>query len=980
MKVDNMSRRGEKIIAVFLVLMLICNFPNAQNRAEDNFSSVFLNDIGGQTYNNVVDLYQDRVGFMWISLFGGGLVRYDGSEYRAFRVDSPNSVRNNYVTGSVQDDFDRLWVGSLGGLDIIDMKTLSNSSLADEFASSTDGSFCSAPVKTNDGSIWYCSRNYIHRVSFRQNGQVASRDSVKCSDTNFDLRLVLSEVDSDSSVWTLLDGYITKVKYNVGRGFQMTNVNRFLYFGEDIHANAIVRDGNKVWIGTDNGLYMIDQATGETSSFFDDKLLSNEITSIAVTADGSVAVGTLSGLNLYNPVRDNFDVCDATVNDYGYRALAGNQVRSLKAVGEDLWVGTDRDGITVLRRKHMNVTDVRHRENDLSSLPDAQILTTFVDSQGRHWVGTSENGFFQREHGTYNYQGFNTRNSGLKHNSVKAMAEDSRGRIWIGTLSGELDVMDPDKPESVSQVPGIPDHIALDDVNDLEYDGINNYMWVASRSGLFYYDITKSTLVKCQENVRICSSIVGDSNDNLWITHSAGILRINMHTRELKAHPLPFFVIAAVFDSHGKLWLGSFDNGLFLYNTETSQLKRFSTSDGLADNRVRGLLPDGEYLWITTENGLSRMNVNNQELRSFSGYDGLPAYSYCSNAVLKNPVSNTLLFGHMRGLTLVWPGNIHPSAKRSVNVSFTEGSCGNDVVPLAYVDKVEMNQKDRVLSAGFADFSYSDASSIQFYTRLYPLEKEWRKVPSNLNSVTYAGLHGGDYKLQLKAEDLSGAVLGETSKDVHVKPYFHNTILFYLLLALFLGLVFYYIDKMRTYSIKKNEIRLQAEVDKQTKQLFEQKLELEKKAEELLEQNRILLKQNEALAGQKMVAHTEVSSGSNAAKDAQFVEKIMETIRGLYKDPDLDVPSFCLAAGMSRTVLNMKIQETFGQSIAQFIRTYRLNVAREILMNSAHGNINISEVAYEIGFSDPKYFTRCFSKEFGTAPSTFLMDQDSSDN
>ena len=56
---------------------------------------------------------------------------------------------------------------------------------------------------------------------------------------------------------------------------------------------------------------------------------------------------------------------------------------------------------------------------------------------------------------------------------------------------------------------------------------------------------------------------------------------------------------------------------------------------------------------------------------------------------------------------------------------------------------------------------------------------------------------------------------------------------------------------------------------------------------------------------------------------------------------------------MSRNMLNEKIQKTFGQSIAQFIRTYRLNVAKEMICNGTNKDMNISEIAYEVGFNDP---------------------------
>jgi AraC-like DNA-binding protein len=68
------------------------------------------------------------------------------------------------------------------------------------------------------------------------------------------------------------------------------------------------------------------------------------------------------------------------------------------------------------------------------------------------------------------------------------------------------------------------------------------------------------------------------------------------------------------------------------------------------------------------------------------------------------------------------------------------------------------------------------------------------------------------------------------------------------------------------------------------------------------------------------------------------------------------------------------MQNLTGQSAGQFIRNYRLNIGRElILRNRVTKNMNISEIAYEIGFNDPKYFTRCFTKHFGVTPSS-LMD------
>lgn len=968
-----MSVKVEKFLLIFILFSLFNTGSKAQERATGSYSSVFISDLGGVTYNDVVDLYQDRSGYIWMSLFGGGLVRYDGTDFCSFRTDTPVPLCNNYTTGSVDDCHGRLWVSSVGGMDVIDLNSLKTSDLSKEILRSTKGRYCTAPVRTSDGAVWYNASNYLYRVSFKSNGDIQSRDSVKCSD-NYDLRLSLAQIEDEPSVWTSIDGYITKVKFTEGRGFQVTNVNRFLYLGDENKATAMVRKENVVWIGTLNGLYALDQSTGEFTLFNEPDIIGNEITSLAVAADGRVAVGTPFGLCIYNEISEKFSFYDSTVDSFGSRSLANNLVRTILAVDDDLWVGTDRDGVSILRKKRMDVAVLRHRENDLRSLPDAPIRSIFVNSKGKQIVGTVENGFFVKEDDSFNFRGYNSRSSDLRHNSVSAIAEDARGRVWIGTLGGELDFIEVSGQADVRPVPGT-EGAGLDDVNALLYDEVNDFMWISTRSGLFYYNISKSELVKCHESIRLCSGLARDREGNLWIAHSEGLTSINLKSRELKTHSLPFYALSVALDTNGTLWVGSFDQGLYTYDRRSGDTHRFSVEQGLCDNRVRGLLPDGEYLWVSTANGLCRINVNSKEIRTFSSFDGLEPYVYCDNAVFRIPTSNVLCFGHMRGATVIWSGSVVPPVMRSARLSFTEGSTGNKTISLAYPDKVEIKQKDRPFIVRFADFSYGDTSSMVFFARLYPLEKEWRKVDGNVKSLRYAGLTGGDYKLQLRAEDLSGNLLGETEKAIHVKPLFHRTFVFYLLLALFVVLVWIYADKLRTHSLKKSEERLQAEVEKQTKLLNEQKIQLEKKAEELTEQNKILLKQNEALAGHKIVASTESAAGSSN-RDSKFVDKVMETIRGLYKDPDLDVQTFCEAIGMSRSVLNTKIQDAFGQSIAQFVRTYRLNVAKEILMNSSQGSVNISEVAYEIGFSDPKYFTRCFSKEFGVSPSSVLASND----
>ncbi|MDE6206528.1 MAG: response regulator, partial [Muribaculaceae bacterium] len=113
------------------------------------------------------------------------------------------------------------------------------------------------------------------------------------------------------------------------------------------------------------------------------------------------------------------------------------------------------------------------------------------------------------------------------------------------------------------------------------------------------------------------------------------------------------------------------------------------------------------------------------------------------------------------------------------------------------------------------------------------------------------------------------------------------------------------------------------------------------------------------------VAPEEVEELSNEL-DRKFMTRMREAVDAHLSDADFSVADLCNKLAMSRTSVYNKIKSLTGQSLNEFIRIMRLNRSRELL---ATGNYNVSEVAYMVGFSDPKYFSTCFKKQFGMSPS-----------
>lgn len=86
-----------------------------------------------------------------------------------------------------------------------------------------------------------------------------------------------------------------------------------------------------------------------------------------------------------------------------------------------------------------------------------------------------------------------------------------------------------------------------------------------------------------------------------------------------------------------------------------------------------------------------------------------------------------------------------------------------------------------------------------------------------------------------------------------------------------------------------------------------------------------------------------------------------------YVDDKLSIDWLCQEAGISRMHLHRIIKEKTGLSTSHFIRQFRLEKAIELL-KSDH---TISEIAFAVGFKNPSYFTRVFTKNYGCSPSTF---------
>ncbi len=102
--------------------------------------------------------------------------------------------------------------------------------------------------------------------------------------------------------------------------------------------------------------------------------------------------------------------------------------------------------------------------------------------------------------------------------------------------------------------------------------------------------------------------------------------------------------------------------------------------------------------------------------------------------------------------------------------------------------------------------------------------------------------------------------------------------------------------------------------------------------------------------------------------DQNFLRHLKQIVEEHITNPEFTTDKFAELMNMSRMQLHRKLKALTGFSTSKFILSQRLKIAAKMLVNK---EVNISEIAYQVGFSDPSYFNRCFKKQFGKTPSEY---------
>lgn len=369
--------------------------------------------------------------------------------------------------------------------------------------------------------------------------------------------------------------------------------------------------------------------------------------------------------------------------------------------------------------------------------------------------------------------------------------------------------------------------------------------------------------------------------------------------------------------------------------TDTIHFDHFSHDEGLSSDMVLALQEDPSgRVWVVSEASLSRIDLRRRESVNFMRgfFSGLFAFTEIQPVCLPDGL---IVIGTTQG-TLSFNTLDISKSSFTPNIVF---SCGG---------KLDIDAGKKDFSVTFAALDYNKNEDIVYAYKLEGIDNEWHYTTAN--ELHYVGLQPGDYRLRVKSTNGDGVwTNNEKVVDIHRKAALTETPYFWMVLGLLATVVMLTIYKVVVYIRK-----LQDEI-KDIRLTSNEKIAI------LGDRVRELLSISEPVEK----AETETGNPQLTKADREFAEKVEAFVSENIANPDLAVKDMAEALFVSRTVLYARIKKIFNCSPNNLVLNMRIDKAKQLL---DEGDALVAEVAYGCGFSDPKYFSRCFKKLTGKNP------------
>ena len=759
-----------------------------------NLSFNHLTVENGLSNNSVLAITQDGDGFLW---FGTrtGVNRYDGTRFKLYthnNTDS-NTLSSDNIISLFCDSKKTVWAGTSSGLNRYDR-------LLDKFIHiQLEGNrFFSVNCIYEDhkGGLWVGTSSGLYYTSQKNDLQFIVIHSSVNSIAGENVQAVFE--DKNGFIWVGTSNGLSRLQRQKN-GFSFLTFRHNPADPNSLSANyitTIAEDADHhMWIGTQNN--GVNQFNENKNSFIryckncspNPSLINNNIRSIRLVKTGELWIGTQEGLSIINTITKSVR---SFQNDAGdKKSLSQNSIYSLyEDANGSVWVGTYFGGVNSVYSYNSNFTLWQNHENK-SSISNNVVSSIVEDAKHNLWIGTEGGGlnFFNRSSGNFLVYKNNVSDpSSLGSNLVKVVYLDKNENVWCGTHGGGLNFLDRQTNSFRRFLYKENDAATLrSEITSLLEDD-NGRFWVVSNSGLQLFKRNGKELeplslstINGLPSMNPANVLFKDLQGNIWIGAAPGLYVVTGNT--LKQISNDFSVNSFIQDEQGNICAGLSGGGLAIYNYRNNQLLRFSEKDGLRNNNTIGLLKDDDgFFWLSTENGLIKYNPAIKTSQVYTVSDGIAGNEFNYKSYLKDS-RGEFFFGGYNGITSFYPSKIETNTI-AAPVVLTGLLLFNNNVSIGGKDELltqNINQTQRitfthnqnVFTIEFALLNFIKSSKNRYAYKLEGFDKNWNEVSST--SATYTNLPSGNYTFYVKGANNDGVWSKPTSIKIKVLPPFWLT-------------------------------------------------------------------------------------------------------------------------------------------------------------------------------------------------------------
>ena len=776
-------------------LMCTCLFCPTSLLADGYYSFMHADYNVGLSSSNVKSIVGDSYGFIWLGT-KNGLHRYDGVNTQRFRCyDYIKKQGNDNIGALYEDEHKKLWVGTDRGVYLYDpvVDRFTFMDMTDPVSGEFPNNWVGAVAGDHRGSVWVLLPDL---GVFRYQGKKVNYYSVLPTPRSAK-EIVPSGlcVDENGEVWVVTTGQgmyrfnkkqnrFNKVVAADGRTLDglafssicadtdgslvLASINGVLYRYEPrynqysklnfsgeghTHLRCLLCFENEIWVGTQQGLYVINKQNGAETllqkNMLNNLSLSDDIIYCMYKArNGDAWVGTFYGGADYMPrKRFGFQV-------YGSWSGLGGRVVNGIVQGRDnrIWIGTEDQGIYVL---HPQTQVIQPVKNSSLLKPNTLMLTSYNNSI---YAGFSRGGLVKIDHDGSVGRVLDIAES---DNSVYSYLLDSRGNEWVG-LGYALYRRDAGTERFVR-------------VNETGYD------WIFS-------------LFEAHDGV-IWIATMGNG---IWrYTPTTGKFKSYVSTHPSKDGLRSNSISAFMEDSHGNIWVSTDRGGISRYNKAGDTFVTYGIREGLPDDVVYNILEDKKgNLWFGTNKGLVKFNPETQAVKVFTIKDWLPGNQFNYNSAMRAN-DGMFYFGGIGGVVAFNP-ELENAYAPAVSLYFTRLQVYNELMTtsskdsplkqnIMFTDRLVLPYDKATFSLDVVSPDFSVGGSGIYTYQLEPGNGEWIRMTDN--RISFANLQPGTYQLHVRVEN-HGQTAQKELTIVITPPWWLSVwayIVYLLLLCLTLG-------------------------------------------------------------------------------------------------------------------------------------------------------------------------------------------------